>query len=110
MFENRTKNLENVNDIKSIMVGKNKKILEFGIFDDSATQIFKNNNCTITQLTFDSKNKKNESKFADKIISGNIDSLNIKKLFENEKFDVITIDKILGSLQNPTVILQQLQN
>ena len=95
MSEFDIKNMDIVNDIKSTMIGKNKKILEFGAADDSAAKIFKRDKCTIRQFGLD---------------SGNIDSLNTKKLFGNEKFDVIIIDKILESLKNPTKILQQLQN
>ena len=95
MSESHIKNIDGVNDIKSTMIGKNKKILEFGASDDSAAKIFKRDKCTIRQFGLD---------------SGNIDSLNTKKLFGNEKFDVIIIDKILESLKNPTKILQQLQN
>ena len=92
MSEFDIKNMDSINDIKSTMIGKNKKILEFGASDDSATKIFKRDKCTIRQFGLD---------------SGNVDSLNTKKLFGDEKFDVIIIDKIL---ENPTKILQQLQN
>ena len=95
MSESNIKNMDAANGIKSTMIGKNKKILEFGATDDSAAKIFKRNKCTIRQFGLDSEN---------------IDSLNTKKLFGNEKFDVIIIDKILESLKNPTKILQQLQN
>ena len=84
--------MDDINNIKSTMIGKNKKILEFGASDDSTAEIFKRNKCTIRQFGLD---------------SGNVDSLNTKKLFGDEKFDVIIIDKIL---ENPTKILQQLQN
>ena len=95
MSEFDIKNMDIVNDIKSTMIGKNKKILEFGASDDSAAKIFKRDKCTIRQFGLD---------------SGNVDSLTTKKLFGDEKFDVIIIDKILESLENPTKILQQLQN
>ena len=95
MSEFDIKNMDSVNDIKSTMIGKNKKILEFGASDDSTAEIFKRNKCTIRQFGLDSEN---------------VDSLNTKKLFGDEKFDVIVIDKILESLKNPTKILQQLQN
>ena len=95
MSESNIKNMDAANGIKSTMIGKNKKILEFGAADDSAAKIFKRDKCTIRQFGLDSEN---------------IDSLNTKKLFGNEKFDVIIIDKILESLKNPTKILQQLQN
>ena len=95
MSEFDIKNMDIVNDIKSTMIGKNKKILEFGASDDSTAEIFKRNKCTIRQFGLDSVN---------------VHSLNTKKLFGDEKFDVIIIDKILGSLENPTKILQQLQN
>ena len=95
MPESHIKNMDVANDIKSNMIGKNKKILEFGASDDSTAEIFKRNKCTIRQFGLD---------------SGNVHSLNTKKLFGDEKFDVIIIDKILESLENPTKILQQLQN
>ena len=95
MSEFDIKNMDIVNDIKSTMIGKNKKILEFGASDDSTAEIFKRNKCTIRQFGLDSVN---------------VHSLNTKKLFGDEKFDVIIIDKILESLENPTKILQQLQN
>jgi len=95
MSEFDIKNMDIVNDIKSTMIGKNKKILEFGASDDSTAEIFKRNKCTIRQFGLDSEN---------------VDSLNTKKLFGDEKFDAIVIDKILESLENPTKILQQLQN
>ena len=95
MSEFDIKNMDIVNDIKSTMIGKNKKILEFGASDDSTAEIFKRNKCTIRQFGLDSVN---------------VHSLNTKKLFGDEKFDAIVIDKILESLENPTKILQQLQN
>ena len=95
MSESDIKNMDSINDIKSTVIGKNKKILEFETSDDSTAEIFKHNKCTIRQFGLD---------------SGNVDSLNTKKLFGDEKFDVIIIDKILEGLKNPTKILQQLQN
>ena len=95
MSEFDIKNMDNINSIKSTVIGKNKKILEFGASDDSTAEIFKRNKCTIRQFGLDSVN---------------VHSLNTKKLFGDEKFDVIIIDKILESLENPTKILQQLQN
>ena len=95
MSESHIKNMDVANGIKSNMIGKNKKILEFGASDDSTAEIFKRNKCTIRQFGLDSVN---------------VHSLNTKKLFGDEKFDVIIIDKILESLENPTKILQQLQN
>ena len=95
MSESDIKNIDVANNIKSKMIGKNKKILEFGTPDDSTAKMFKRNNCTIRQFGLDSKN---------------VDSLNTKKLFGDEKFDAIVIDKMLESLENPTKILQKLQN
>ena len=95
MSESDIKNMDSINDIKSTVIGKNKKILEFETSDDSTAEIFKHNKCTIRQFGLDSKN---------------VDSLNTKKLFGDQKFDAIVIDKMLESLENPTKILQQLQN
>ena len=95
MSEFDIKNMDSINDIKSTVIGKNKKILEFGASDDSTAEIFKHNKCTIRQFGLG---------------SGNVDSFNTKKLFGDEKFDVIIIDKIQESLENSTKILQQLQN
>jgi hypothetical protein len=103
-------NLDTINEIKSTMVGNDKKILEFGTSNNSTTKIFKKNNCTITQFTFNLKNIKNESEHVDKIISGDIHSFDSTKLFGNEKFDVIIINEFSSIMIKPTIILQQLQN
>ena len=74
MSESNIKNMDSINDIKSTVIGKNKKILEFGASDDSTAEIFKRNKCTIRQFELDSVN---------------VNSLNTKKLFGDEKFDVM---------------------
>ena len=74
MSGSNIKNMDAANGIKSTMIGKNKKILEFGASDDSTAEIFKRNKCTIRQFGLDSVN---------------VHSLNTKKLFGDEKFDFI---------------------
>ncbi|WWW11930.1 glycoside hydrolase family 99-like domain-containing protein [Arcobacter cryaerophilus gv. pseudocryaerophilus] len=86
------------------------KILEFGPSYGRLTHFLKKQmNCEIYCVEIDKNATKETSKYSQKMIIGDIESLDWEKEIENEKFDYIIFADVLEHLKNPAKILKVVQ-
>lgn len=86
------------------------KILEFGPSYGRLTHFLKKQmNCEVYCVEIDKNAAKETSKYSQKMIIGDIESLDWEKEIENEKFDYIIFADVLEHLRNPTKILKIVQ-
>ncbi len=103
------KNPKNSHDFQILFTGFNKKVLEIGTATGYISKILKENNCQVTGVEVNPDWANEASKFTDRMIIGNIENLDFKKEFDNEKFDVILMGDILEHLHNPAELLKKLR-
>ena len=86
------------------------KILEFGPSYGRLTHFLKKQmNCEVYCVEIDKNAAKETSKYSQKMIIGDIESLDWEKEIENEKFDYIIFADVLEHLRNPAKILKIVQ-
>jgi 2-polyprenyl-3-methyl-5-hydroxy-6-metoxy-1,4-benzoquinol methylase len=100
-------NPKNSHDFQIIFTGFNKKVLEIGTATGYISKILKENNCHVTGIEVNPDWANEAIKYVDRMIIGDIENLDFKKEFNNEKFDVILIGDTLEHLQDPINTLKK---
>ena len=103
-------NPTNSHEFQILFTGSNKKVLEIGTATGYISKILKEKNCQVTGVEINPDWANEASKYVDRMIVGNIENLDFKKEFPNEKFDVILLGDTLEHLQNPVKILTKFHN
>jgi len=101
------KNPKNSHDFQILFTGSNKKVLEIGTATGYISKILKENNCKVTGVEVNSDWANEAAKYVDRMITGDIEDLDFKKEFDNEKFDVILVADILEHLHDPVKTLKK---
>ena len=102
-------NPKNSHDFQIIFTGNDKKVLEIGTATGYISKILKEKNCHISGIEINSDWAKESRKYVDKMIVGDVEKLDLKKEFYNEKFDVILLGDVLEHLENPSYVLKKLR-
>ena len=100
-------NPKNSHDFQIIFTGFNKKVLEIGTATGYISKILKEHNCHVTGIEVNPDWANEAIKHVDRMIVGNVENLDFKKEFDNEKFDVILIGDALEHFQDPTNTLKK---
>ncbi len=92
-----------------LMVGENKKVLEVGPASGYVTRALRERGCHVTCIEIETKAARVASKFSNKMICGNIETLDLGKVLRREKFDVILFGDVLEHLKDPGAVLRRLR-
>ncbi|WP_215734801.1 class I SAM-dependent methyltransferase [Geobacter grbiciae] len=88
------------------LVGKGKKVLEVGCAAGSQSKVMKEQfGCSVTGVEIDADAANEASRYCDKIITGNIESLDMLETFKKEKYDVAIFADVLEHLYDPVAVL-----
>lgn len=88
------------------LVGEGKRVLEVGCALGYQTRSLKDlQNCSVVGIEIDKKSAESASVYCDRIIVGDIESLDLARDLSGEKFDVITFADVLEHLKDPTQTL-----
>ncbi len=101
-------NPSNAHDFQIILTGKNKKVLEVGTSTGYITKILKKHDCKITGIEENPDFAASAKKFTEKMIIGDVESLELSYHLKDEKFDVILLGDILEHLKYPDIFLKKL--
>ena len=104
------KNPKNAHDYQILLTGTNKKVLELGTATGYISKILKKQNCHVTGIEINPEWANESAKYVDRMIIGDIESLDFTKEFTNEKFDVILIGDTIEHLKNPIITLEKLHS
>ncbi len=103
-------NPKNSHDFQILFTGSNKKVLEIGTATGYISKILKENNCHVTGIEINSDWANEAAKYVDRMIVDDIEDLDFKKEFDNEKFDVILMGDVLEHLHDPVNLLKKFHN
>jgi 2-polyprenyl-3-methyl-5-hydroxy-6-metoxy-1,4-benzoquinol methylase len=96
--------LDNDNDSHTLvilMVGENKRVLELGCAEGSTTRILRERGCRVTGIEMDATAAKAAGQFAERMIVGDLDTMDFTSALGNELFDVIVAADVLEHLTDP---------
>lgn len=104
--------LANKNDSHVLMIdlaGTNKNILEVGTSTGYVTRILKEKDNEITGIEIDPEAARIAEKYCTRMITGDIEKLDLDNLLSRSSFDVIILGDVLEHLVNPQDILKKLK-
>ena len=91
-------------------IGINKKVLEFGCSTGYISKILKEKGCAITGIEIDEEASKKAAAYCERVIIGDIETIDYNKQLGNEKFDVALFGDILEHLKYPKTILLKVKD
>ena len=91
-------------------IGFDKKVLEFGCSTGYVSKILKERGCAVTGIEIDEEAAKTAEAYCERVIVGDIETIDYNKQLSNEKFDVALFGDILEHLKNPKTILLKVKD
>lgn len=88
-----------------LLTGPNKKVLEVGPATGYITKALRDQGCRVTGLEIDPAAAKRAAEFAERMIVGDIEALDLGELFGEERFDVVMYGDVLEHLTDPEKVL-----
>ena len=92
------------------LIGFNKKVLEFGCATGFISKILKDRGCTVIGIEIDKCAAKKAEDYCDRVIVGDLESLDFNESLGHEIFDVIYFGDVLEHLKDPKRILLGIKN
>lgn len=91
------------------LVDVNMKVLELGCASGSMSRILRDRGCKITGIEIDSEAAEKSSIFCEKVIVGNLDTIDLDAELGTDSFDVIVAADVLEHLRDPKDLLLRLK-
>ncbi|WP_407278606.1 class I SAM-dependent methyltransferase [Aromatoleum evansii] len=92
------------------LVGKNKRVLELGCSVGTQSKVLRHDlNCDVTGIEINPSAAEQARRYCSRVIVGNLDELDFRPLFPQEKFDVVLCADVLEHLYNPTSLLSRVK-
>lgn len=88
-----------------LLTGSEKKVLEFGPATGYITKALSDRGCRVTAIEIDPKAAAEAERFADRMIVGDIETLDLGSVLGGERFDVVMFGDVLEHLVDPARIL-----
>ena len=101
--------LDDDNDAHTLvarLVGYDKRVLELGCATGSATKVFQERGCSVTGIEIDPEAAQRAKEFADEVIVGDLDTMDVRAALGDATFDVIVAADVLEHLRDPSSCLQ----
>ena len=92
------------------MIGSGKSVLEVGCASGVQTRLFKERlGCKVTGIELDASAAEDARPFCEKLIIGNIETLEISKSLSSERFDTVVFADVLEHLYTPANALEKVR-
>lgn len=89
--------------------GHGKRVLYIGGNAATCLPSLYKNSCTIVAIQFDTAVAEAVRSYCDRVLMTNAENLDIAGLVEDEQFDVVLLDDVLGTLRQPSELLARLR-
>src|ERR1043166_3315234 len=83
------------------LAGSGKRILELGCSAGHMSQHFRKNDCEVIGIDIDPQAAANASQYCERVIVGDLDSMNFEAELGTDSFDVIVAADVLEHLKDP---------
>lgn len=87
------------------LVGSGKRVLEVGCAAGSQTRHLQRNGCAVTALEINAEAAERARPFCDRLIVGNIESMDLSKVLGSTTFDAAIFSDVLEHLRDPLAVL-----
>jgi 2-polyprenyl-3-methyl-5-hydroxy-6-metoxy-1,4-benzoquinol methylase len=87
------------------MVGSDKRVLELGCAQGSMTKVFAQRGCRVTCVEIDADAAQLAKEWADEVIVGDLDTMDVSAALGDARFDVIVAADVLEHLRDPRRVL-----
>jgi 2-polyprenyl-3-methyl-5-hydroxy-6-metoxy-1,4-benzoquinol methylase len=84
-----------------MMVGQNKRVLELGCAEGSTTRVLQARGCRVTGIEMDPTAARAAEQFTERMIVGDLDTMDFNTALGDERFDVIVAADVLEHLTDP---------
>ncbi|MCQ9372929.1 class I SAM-dependent methyltransferase [Methyloversatilis sp. XJ19-13] len=92
------------------LVGDGKRVLEVGCSSGASTKVLTSKmNCRVTGLEINPEAAEVAKRFCDRVITGDIEQIDLASLLGEARFDVITFGDVLEHLRNPLAVLRKVR-
>src|SRR6266542_757629 len=92
-----------------LLSGLNKKVLEVGPATGYITEAIRQRGCRVTCIERDPAAAEVAAEFCERMIVGNVEEINFREAFGQDKFDVIMFGDVLEHLVEPKVVLEKVK-
>jgi 2-polyprenyl-3-methyl-5-hydroxy-6-metoxy-1,4-benzoquinol methylase len=89
------------------MVGYGKRVLEFGCAAGHVTKVLVEQNCTVTGVERDATAASGASRYADRVVVGDIEADEVWSELEGHTFDVLMFGDVLEHMRDPLAVLRR---
>jgi len=87
------------------LTGNGKRVLEVGCAAGSQTRVLKQNGCVVTAVEINADAAERARPFCDRLLLGDIESLDLGGAFAGSTFDVVIFGDVLEHLRDPLEVL-----
>ncbi len=92
------------------LVGKDKKVVDFGCATGYLASLLKQNGCIITGVEINPEAARVAEKHCRKVVVADLDFASVLDILHGESFDVAVFGDVLEHLRNPWKVLQEVKN
>ncbi len=91
------------------LVGTDRRVLELGPATGHMTRVLRDRGCTVVGIEVDPEMANQAAEFAERVIVGNLDELDLDEELGSDRFDVIVAADVLEHLTDPLSALRRLR-
>jgi 2-polyprenyl-3-methyl-5-hydroxy-6-metoxy-1,4-benzoquinol methylase len=91
------------------LVGRDRRVLELGPATGHMTATLRERGCTVVGIEFDATMAAEGERFTERMIVGDLDTLDLTRELGEDRFDVIVAADVLEHLRDPLTLLRRLR-
>ena len=91
------------------LVGGTKRVLDVGCAPGYLAEALVDQGCTVTGLEFDEQAAEEARPHLERLVIGDIETLDVEEAFGDDRFDVIVFGDVLEHLRDPLVVLRKVR-
>jgi 2-polyprenyl-3-methyl-5-hydroxy-6-metoxy-1,4-benzoquinol methylase len=91
------------------LVGESKRVLELGPATGYMTRTLRERDCAVVGIEIDPETAEQAGAYSERVIVGDLDTLDLAEALGEERFDVIVAADVLEHLKNPLSLLHLLR-
>jgi 2-polyprenyl-3-methyl-5-hydroxy-6-metoxy-1,4-benzoquinol methylase len=92
------------------LTGRNKHVLEVGPATGYVTKILQQRGCRVSCIEYDPEAAEVAAEFCERMVVGNVETLDLKSAFRKQRFDVVTFGDVLEHLLDPAAVLLRVKD
>ena len=92
------------------LTGRNKQVLEVGPATGYVTKVLQQRGCRVWCIENDAEAAKVAAEFCERMVVANVEAVDFKSTFPEERFDVVTFGDVLEHLVDPMAVLTRVRD